>query len=142
MSDKQFVMKQGEDEFVIGYFGSDLYWIMENYHENNKFEITKKQATLYEGLQTIFRFMKMRQEPELNDNVFYWLSEARLPEESNRMTITNLKGKFVVQFFQNPNDYISVGSKTCAICFCLSGSRNANVATMFSAMTHKLLARD
>lgn len=142
MGDKNFILKQGEDEMVIGYFGADLYWIMENYHESYKFVITKGQATLYEGLQTIFRFMKMRKEPELKDNVFNWLSEARQPEESNHMTITKEKNKFIVEFFQNPNDYISIGSKTCAICFCLSGSRNASIANMFSAMTHKLLAGD
>ncbi|MBQ8043811.1 MAG: hypothetical protein IJ272_06665 [Clostridia bacterium] len=142
MSDKRFIMKQGEDEFIIGYFGADLYWIMSNYHEGNKFTITKEQATLYEGLQTMFRFMKMRQEPQLTDNVFKWLSEAGQPEESKHMTITKQRGKFIVEFFQNPNDYISAAHKTCAICFCLSGSRNPSIATMFSAMTHKLLARD
>lgn len=137
-----FSVKHENDEFIIGYFGSDLYWVMLNYHEGNNFIITKKQGTLYEDLQTIFRFMKTRREPQLEGNVFNWLSEARQPEESNHMTITKLKGKFVVEFFQNPNDYISAASKTCAICFCLSGSRNANVATMFSATTHKLLAGD
>ncbi len=142
MNDKKFIVKQGEDEFAIGYFGADLYWVMKNYHEGNKFIITKKYGTLYEGLQTIFRFMKMRQAPEFKANVFNWLSEARLPEESNHMTITKQKNKFVVEFFQNPNDYISIRSKTCAICFCLSGSKNPSIANMFSALTHKLLAGD
>lgn len=142
MKDKKFVLKQDEDEFVIGYFGADHYWVMLNYHENNKFVITKKHEKLYEGLQTIFKFMKIRQEPQLKDNVFHWLSEAGLPEESNHMAITKQRNKFIVEFFQNPNDYISAAHKTCAICFCLSGSRNPNVATMFSTMTHKLLAGD
>lgn len=142
MPAKTFTLKQEEDQLIIGYFGSDLYWIMQQYHESNKFVITKKQGPLYEGLQTIFRFMKIRQEPQLKDNVFNWLSEARQPEVSNHMTITKQKNKFIVEFFQNPNDYISIGSKTCAICFCLSGSRNCDVANMFSALTHKLLAGD
>lgn len=142
MANKQFVLKQGEDEFLIRYFGADLYWVMGNYHKGNKFVITKKHGTLYEGLQTIFRFMKMRQTPQLNGNVFNWLSEARQPEESNHMSITKGRNKFVVEFFQNPNDYIDIANKTCAICFCLSGSRNPDVATMFSALTHKLLAGD
>ena len=140
MEDKTFVMKQGTNKLVIGYFGSDLYWIMLDYQKNNKFEITNNQAMLYEGLQIIFEFMEMRQEPELKCNIFYWVSEARLPEESNHMTISKLKGKFVVEFFQNPNDHISAFSKTCAICFCLNGSRNSNVATMFSILAQKLLA--
>lgn len=138
----KFIVQQGEDEFVIGYFGSDLYWLMTNYHEGNKFVITKEQEKLYDFLKYMFKFMQEREEPELKDNVFRWLSEARQPEESNHMTITRLKDKFVVEFFQNPSDYISIASKTCAICFCLSGSRNWNVASMFSAMTHKLLAGD
>ena len=142
MANKPFVMKQGEDEFLIRYFGADLYWVMGNYHEGNKFIITKKHGILYEGLQTIFRFMKTRQTHELKGNVFNWLSEARQPEEFNHMTITKERNKFVIEFFQNPNDYIAIASKYCAICFCLSGSRNADVANMFSTMTHKLLAGD
>lgn len=142
MRKKQFILKQGEDEFIIGFFGADLYWIMLNYHENNKFIITKEQEKLYDFIKFMFAFMKLYEDPQLKDDVFFWLSEARLPEESNHMTITKLKDNFVVQFFQNPYDYISKASKTCAICFCLSGSKNWNVASMFGAQTHKLLAED
>ena len=142
MSNKKFIVEQGEDEFVISYFGADHYWVMLNYHENNKFVITKKQEKLYEGLQTIFKFMKIRKEPQLKDNVFNWLCEASLPEVSNHMTIKKERNRFIVEFFQNPNNYISVAHKTCGICFCLSGSRNPSVATMFSARAHKLLAGD
>lgn len=137
-----FSVKHGNDEFIIGYFGADLYWVMLDYHAGNKFIITKENSKLYEFLKNMFKFMRERNEPELEGNVFYWLSEARQPEESNHMTITQLKDKFVVQFFQNPNDYISRASKTCAICFCLSGSKNWDIASMFSAKTHKLLAGD
>jgi len=138
----KYVVQNGTYEFIIGYFGTDLYWVMLDYHEGNKFIITKENAKLYEFLKNMFKFMRERKEPELKGNVFHWLSEARQPEESNHMTITKLKGNFIVEFFQNPNDYISVGSKTCAICFCLSGSRNWNITSMFSAKTHNLLAGD
>ena len=52
MSNKKFTVKQGEDEFVISYFGADHYWVMLNYHENNKFVITKK----HEKLSHIFQY--------------------------------------------------------------------------------------
>lgn len=142
MGYRNFSVKHGNDELIIGYFGADLYWVMLNYHENNKFIITTEHGTLYESLQMIFKSMKMRKSPKLKENVFNWLSEAWQPEESNHMTITNKTGGFVVEFIQNPDDYISIASKCCAICFCLSGSRNADVTNMFSVMVHQLLAED
>jgi hypothetical protein len=137
-----FSVKHGNDEFIIGYFGGDLYWVMLDYHGGNKFIITKEQTKLFAFLKNMFKFMSQSNEPELKGNVFHWLSEARQPEESNHMTITRIKDTFIVEFFQNPNDYISAASKTCAICFCLSGSRNWNIASTFSKNTHKLLAED
>ena len=43
----KLIFEQGTDKFVIGYYGSDLYWIMTNYHKNNKFIITKEHYKLY-----------------------------------------------------------------------------------------------
>lgn len=142
MKDKQYVVKNDKDEFLIGYFGSDLYWIMPKYHDNNQFIITNNENQFYTMLLSIFKYMKKRKSPQLKGNVFTWLSEARLPENSSSLIITKQENAFVIQFIQNPNDHLGVARNTCSICFCLSGSRNQSVANEFSIMNHKLLERD
>ena len=142
MKDKQYVVKNGKDEFLIGYFGSDSYWSMPDYHDNIKFVITNNEKQFYMLLLYIFKYMKKRKSPQFKDNVFTWLSEARLPENSSSLIITKQESDFVIQFIQNPNDYLGVARNTCSICFCLSGSRNQSVANDFSIMAHNLLERD
>lgn len=139
MNKKHFTIQNDNDKFIIGYFGADLYWIMLDYHEDNKFVIAKEQTQFYNILKRLFNFMENEQVPQLKGNVFNWISEARQEDESNHMTITKCKNAFVIHFVQNPNDFFSVAAKTCAICFCLNGSRNQYVSSMFSIATHKLL---
>ena len=131
-----------KDEFIIGYFGSDLYWILPEYTEDNEFVITEELKVFHSMLNSIFNHMKKEKALQLNGTQFHWLSEARLPEESSTLTITKLDDKFIIRFIQNPNDYFAVMQGSCSICFCLSGSKNPSVATAFSITTHKLLARD
>ena len=137
-----YVQNDQQDVFLIGYFGADLYWILPEYTENNEFIITKEHTAFHSMLNSIFKYMEKQKAPQLKGNMFEWLSEARQPEESSNMVITKAGDKFIIKFIQNPNDYFAVSQKSCSICFCLSGSRNPNIATAFSIMAHKLLARD
>lgn len=123
--------------FIIHYAGCDLYWTMLNYNKANEFIVTKDDKLLFSQLKKIFKEIKKYDKftPKLlNDNCFEWISEAYgLEEESNKLTITKYDDKFIIKFYQNPNNPFN-NKDICAICFCLSGSKNQNIATVFSIM--------
>lgn len=123
--------------FIINYAGGDLYWVMLNYYKDNQFIVTKDDKLLFFQFKKIFKEIKKydKSTPKLlNDNCFEWISEAYgLEEEANNLTITKYDDKFIIKFYQNPNNPF-INKDMCAICFCLSGSRNQNIATAFSIM--------
>lgn len=133
------LMLKNEDgnTIIIHYAGGDLYWTMLNYNKDNEFIVTKDDKLLFSQLEKIFKEIKKYDKftPKLlNDNCFEWISEAYgLEEESNKLTITKYDDKFIIKFYQNPNNPFN-NKDICAICFCLSGSRNQNIATAFSIM--------
>ena len=133
---RELVVQSGDNEFIIGYFGSDLYWIMLDYVPNNKFTITEDMPYLFDFLNDLFCTEHFK------NNTFVWLSEARLPENSSSLKITKGMNFFRIRFIQNENDYLAKARNICPICFCLSGSRNQKIANKFSIMLNKLLTRD
>lgn len=114
--------------FEINYGGSDFYWIVEDYEKQNKFVISKNDKDLYLIFADLFEKIAKsdnKYSPSIKNNVFEWISEARLTKISNKLLITKNENEFIIEFIKNPMDYD--GCKMCAICFCLSGSRNQKI---------------
>jgi len=123
------------DKFILGWFAADLYLIMPDYRPNNHFTITKSCVLweFFDGLFSKYHF---------KNNTFIWISEARLASESSILKITKGKDFFRIRFIQGENDYLAKARNICPICFCLSGSRNQEIANEFSNLLHQLLSRD
>lgn len=122
--------------FNICYAGGDLYWVMMDYVEGNEFFITKEDGMFFLQMEKLFNLIEKYDYPTnktLNRGSFEWLSEAYgIPEEAHKLTITKNNDIFTIRFFQNPNH--SFLTKSCPICFCLSGSKNPKIAGAFSLM--------
>lgn len=145
LNEYQYRLTLGNEDgntFIIHYAGGDLYWVMLNYHKDNQFIVTKDDKILFSQLTQLFKEIKKydKSTPKLlNDNCFKWISEAYgLEEESNNLTITKYDDKFIIKFYQNSNNPFN-NKDICAICFCLSGSRNQNITTAFSVMFQQYL---
>ena len=134
-----------KDKFKMHYAGCDLYWTMLDYYDNNEFYITKKEELLFVQIKEIFSKIRECDNSHsklLNNNSFEWISEAYgIPEESNKLIITESEERFTIKFYQNSNRIFNTKS-ICSICFCLSGSRNQKIANAFSIMLHKLSELD
>jgi len=135
-SKKQIVVQDGDNKFIIGFFGSDLYWIMLDYIPKNKFTIKKSCPYLFDFLENLFSTEHFK------NCTFTWLSEARLPENSSSLKITKGQNYFRIRFIQTEGDYLARARNICPICFCLNGSRNQEIANKFSIMLNELLNRD
>lgn len=133
---QHIIVQNGNDKFVIGFYGSDLYMIMLDYVTNNKFTITQDVPYLFDFFKNLFNAHHFK------NNTFIWLSEARLPENSSSLKITKGKNYFRIRFIQGERDYLAKARGICPVCFCLSGSRNQEIANSFSIMLNELLARD
>lgn len=133
---KQIIIQDGDNKFIIGFFGSDLYWIMLDYVPDNKFTIKKNSPYLFKFLENLFG------KEHFKNCTFTWFSEARLPENSSGLKITKGKDFYRIKFFQNDNDYLAKTRNICPVCFCLSGSRNQKIANKFSIMLNELITRD
>lgn len=132
----QIVVQNGNNKFIIGFFGSDLYWIMVDYIPNNKFTIRKNCTYLFNFLESLFSTEHFK------NCTFTWLSEARLPENSSSLKITKGRDFYRIKFIQHEGDFLAKSQNICPICFCLSGSRNQGIANRFSMMLNELLTRD
>lgn len=133
---EEIIVESKNQKFVIGWYGSDLYWIMLDYLPNNKFTITKDVPCLFDFLDKLFTAEYFK------NNTFIWLSEARIPKNSSSLKITKGKNHFRIRFIQGENDILAKAKHICPICFCLSGSRNQRIADKFSLLLHELLNRD
>jgi len=132
---EQIIVESNNRKFIIGWFGADLYWVMPDYSPNNHFTITK-DCILWGFFKSLFSKYHFK------NNTFTWVSEARLPNESSTLKITKGKDFFRIRFIQGEDDYLARASNICPICFCLSGSRNQEIANEFSNLLHELLSRD
>lgn len=133
--DKDLFIGNDDNGFIICYGGSDFYWITLDYEKCSKFLISKKDKYLYSIFINLFKKIEKNDDkdrPTIRNNVFEWISEARQPEISNKLVISKEEDEFVVEFIKNPMDYVA--GQMCAISFCLSGSRNAQIVFEFVKM--------
>jgi len=128
---KRLIIEDGENKFIIGFYGSDLYWIMIDYIPNIEFNVKKDCPKLFKLLDELFTI------GNFESNTFTWISEARLPENSSTLKITKDKDSYRITFIQNETDYLAKARNICPICFCLSGSRNLKIASMFAIMLNE-----
>jgi hypothetical protein len=140
IDDNRFAIELANEEgnsMTIEYGGADLYWIMNNYHDNNLFKITPQDNFLFLQMDELFKQIAKYDDPYnkvLNNNCFEWISEAYgLPEEANKLTIKKKQNSYEISFFNNPN-YSFKNKNICCICFCLSGSQHQEIAYAFSSM--------
>lgn len=128
------------NKFKIHYAAGDIYWTMLNYHQNNKFIITPEDEILYQQMEELFYIIEHNENKFftlLKNNTFHWLSENYgLNEVSNLLTIVKEDNKYIINFQQHPHSF---NKSICAICFCLSGSRNQKVANSFSYMFYNCI---
>ena len=121
--------------FEICYGGSDLYFAMNNYNDDNELDnqfIIDKENILYDYLKILFKTYLQ------GKNKLEWYSEAYgLIENQNRLIITQDDDKYIISFWQNKNNPFNLKG-TCYICFCLSGSNNQEIANYFSNMLNEL----
>ena len=136
------ILKQKDDEMKINFEGADLYFVMYNYHEDNKFVIGKDND-LYAYFKNLFNDIRINDDSYnkiINDNKFIWISEDYGEyENANRLTITELDNSYIIQFYNNPNKIFG-NAKVCPICFCLSGSKNQNIANLFAIMFNNIIS--
>lgn len=136
------LINESGNKMVIQFAGADLYWTKLDYCDNEEFIISSSDEPLFFYLENIFNRIEeydISYPKLLNNNTFEWISEAYgIPEESNKLTITKETDRYVIKFFQNPNNIFNV-KNLCSVCFCLSGSRNPSIASMFSIMLHECL---
>lgn len=115
--------------FIMGFMGSDFYWVvMQDYDKGHKFLINKEADNLYSMFKDLFKKIEQADDkynPVIKNDVFEWISEARPLEVSNKLIIANRQDQFEIEFVKNPDDVF--GTDFCAICFCLSGSRNSKI---------------
>lgn len=134
------VTNEKQQSFKIGYWGCDLYWTMKDYAKNNLFVVTKEDILFYSFMNTLFSKIEEYDNPYdkcLEDNRFEWKSEAEgLLENAHQLVITKMDDCYTIQFLKNLNKFLM--GNVCSICFCLSGSRNEQIASTFSLMSMKL----
>lgn len=126
-----------KDQFHISIYGSDLYWIMTDYHDGNEFFINNTDTKFYNALKDLFREIEKRDYkylPLYTKNTLKWLSEARQPEESSTLEIVKGDYFFIIRFIRGEKDHLAKARNICPICFALSGSRNPGIAAAFGIM--------
>ena len=133
---EHIIVESSGKKFIIGWFGSDLYWVMLDYTPNNKFLVTEKTSELWEFLTTLFK------ENYFKNCTLTWSSEAGVDRADNKLKITKGENYFKIRFFQGKNDTLSKSTNTCPICFCLSGSKHQEIANEFSNFLHTILNSD
>ncbi len=114
---------------------------MLNYHKNNKFCITKESKILFSQIENLFDQIEQYDISHtlLNNKCFEWSSEAYgIPENANKLTITKNNDNFTISFLKNPNNKFNI-QNICAVCFCLNGSKNEQIANAFSTMIYEYI---
>lgn len=132
----EIVVKQHNNQYIMSWWCNDVYWIMTNYTPDTSFIVKESDEPIFSFLNSLFRTK------HFSNNTFTWLSEARRPKESSTLKITKGKNYFRIRFIQGEGDYLAKARNICPICFCLSGSRNQEIANKFSLLLHTLLNRD
>lgn len=136
------IKKDNANEFQMKFEGSDFYFVMYNYQDDNKFVISKDNE-LYIYFKNLFNDIRINDNQYnrmLNENKLIWISEDYGEyENANRLIITKLDNSFIINFYNNPNKMFG-NAKVCPICFCLSGSKNQNIANAFAMMFNDIIS--
>lgn len=109
----------------------DLYWVAECKNNKTSFIIDESNKEMFRLLKIIFKHIKDKDNkysPRLIGNEFTWISEDR--PEANVLKILKNQDNFEITFLKNENNFY----KTCAICFCNSGSNFQKVEQLFMEM--------
>lgn len=128
----QIIVENNQSKFIISWFAADLYWIMLDYTPQNSFIVTKDTPYLWDFFVSLFSKYHFK------NNTFIWISEARLEAESSTLKITKGKDYFRIRFIQGKNDFLAKARNICPVCFCLSGSKNQEIANEFSILLHTI----
>ena len=118
----------------------DMYWIpSDNIQKNNpsntiSFEF-KKGDEFFNCLDEIFKKIKLNDDPyspTLEGDLFTFVSEEGIEEDSNILRIKKNKSNFVVEFIKtDPTFSWSFINAGYSICFCNSGSRHQQIEQIF-----------
>ena len=131
------IINDNGSAFLMHFGGADFYWTMSDYYDGNQFIIDKNNP-LFKPLSKVFKIIRRKDvkwEQTLKNNSFEWISEAAgLLEDKSKLCITDNSESFSVQFVRNPKDVYGHITNICSISFCMSGSRNPDIAYAFSNM--------
>lgn len=109
----------------------DLFWVCDCKSAEKKFVIDESNKEMFRLLKIIFNHIKEKDSkynPRLIANEFTWISEDR--PEANILKIIKNEDNFEIKFLKNENNFY----KTCAICFCNSGSNFKKIEQLFMEM--------
>lgn len=117
--------------------GSDLYWVLNDYKDDNEM-LVSSDDDFYEVLDELYNSIKEcdnTYDSLFNNESFIWYSEDYGEiDDAHKLIISKLDNLYSIKFIFNASNKMFNISGNCPICFCLSGSRNQNVAYLFSRM--------
>ena len=109
----------------------DLYWVADCKGNQTSFIIDESNKEMFRLFKILFKLVRENDceySPRLIGNEFTWISEDR--PEANVLKIVQNEANFEITFLKNENNFY----KTCAICFCNSGSKFPRVEQLFMEM--------
>lgn len=130
------IVTHNQSKFIIRYYDCNLYWIMQDYTQNNEFIVTKDSPEFWEFLTKLFK------ENHFKNCTFLWASEQNIDGNENKLKITKGKTHFKIRFFKEKNTCLKKLQSPCSICFCLNGSRNPKIAKSFCKFLDQILNSD
>lgn len=139
--DRGLSFKDENDEFLIHFGGSDLYFTMYNYHEDNQFIITKDDY-IYDMFSELFEIVLKEKKPWNNiieNNTIIWYSESYgVKENANKLFITKYDDVFIIKFYLNKNSYMA-NKNVCPVAFCLSGSNYQSIPNFLAIKLNEIM---
>lgn len=127
--------KNNNSFFMLVGGNCDLYWVPEDYKKCLEFVIDKNDELVFEVFSLLFKEIEKKDDhydPLLKDNIFTFISEEWIKEESNILQITKEEESFKIKFIKNENySSMSIIHRGCPICFCNSGSRVPRIEALF-----------
>lgn len=119
----KLVVEGTEREFYILVGGADLYFCLTDYESGSRVTISKSDKDAYDDFNNLLIRMKKvddKRDPMFVKEKFMWTSDARIPEESNKLEIYHEGDNLVFSFWRN--DILLY--RDCNISFCTFGAVN------------------
>ena len=142
--DRGLSFKDENDEFLIHFGGSDLYFTMNNYHEDNQFIITIDDY-IYDMFSELFEIALKEKKPWndiFENNSLIWCSESYgTKENANRLIITKYDDVFIIKFYLNKNSFMA-NKNVCPVAFCLSGSEYPSISNYLAITLNKIMRNE